>query len=230
MRITSDCPILQHFDFATIFINASLKVRGCRPITLYEGVTVMFRLSAYVLAALAVASIAVTSVDVQAGNDDSRRVHKHQTHVKQHSRQTIRMRNINADSRHNGGQRLDDGRKRFNRSTLSTRVADSDHRLDRQRARIRVSTSSVVVINVVGDRGYRIPVNGARNANTYSGDVDIYSVPGVGTYSYGDAIYSSIGPDASTRPRASSLKIIDVGDIKPNNGCDMQAGVCVIRP
>jgi len=198
----------------------------------------MFRLSAYVLAALALASIAVTAVDVQAGNDDSRRVHKHQTHVKQNNRHTIRMRNINADSRHNGGQRLDDGRKRFNRSTLSTRVADRDHRYDRHRrndgyhhrARIRVSTSSVLVINVVGDRGYRLPVNGARNANTYSGDVDVYSVPGVGTYSYGDAIYSSIGPDASTRPRASTLKIIDVGDIKPNNGCDMQAGVCVIRP
>jgi hypothetical protein len=223
-----------------IFINASLKFGLRRPYVLYDGGTEMLRLSAYVLAALAMVSFFAMTVDVQAGNSQQRRAYKHQTHGKYQKHRDFRMRSINADSRHNGGQRLDNGRKRFNRSTLSFRFADRDHRhrydryhhndRHRHRNRVRVNTGAVVVINVVGDRGYRMPINGARDANTYSGNVDVYSVPGVGTYSYGDSIYSGVGPDATTSVSTSSVKIIDVGDIKPNNGCEMQAGVCVIRP
>ena len=206
---------------------------------LYDGVTVMLKLSAYVLAALAMVSFFAMTLDVQAGNSQQRRIYKHQTHNKVHKRQNFRMRDINAESHHNGGQRLDNGRKRFNRSTLSFRGVDRYHRhrydryhqddWRRHRPRVRVSTSAVVVINVVGNRGYRLPVN-SPDANTYSGDVDVYSVPGVGTYSYGDAIYNGDGAETSTSTQASSVKIIDVGSIKPNNGCDMQAGVCVRRP
>ena len=205
----------------------------------------MFRLSAFVLAAIAMVSLSLISADAQAGNSQHRRVHKHQTHNKVVKHRNFRMRSINADSHHNGSQRLANGRKRFNRSTLSFRVADRNHwhrydryRYDRyhhndghrHRPRVRVNTGAVVVINVVGNRGYRMPVNGTRDANTYSGDVDVYSVPGVGTYSYGDAVYNTGGADIAASTPTSSVKIIDVGDVKPNNGCDMQAGVCVIRP
>lgn len=199
----------------------------------------MLRLSAYVLAALALVSLSVMSADAQAGNSQHRRVYKHHAHHKVVKHRNFRLRDINADSRHNRGERLADGRKRFNRSTLSFRVADRNrwyrhdgYRHDhgyRHHQRVRVNTSSVVIINVVGNRGYRMPVTSSRGANTYSGDVDVYSVPGVGTYSYGDAVYNG-GAEIPTSTQASSVKIIDVGAIKPNSGCDMQAGVCVIRP
>lgn len=189
----------------------------------------MLRFSAYALAALAMVSIFAVTIEAKAGNDDQRRVRMHQAQAKHQKHRTIRMRDVNADSRRDGGQRLENGRKRFNRSTLSLRVADRDNR-HRHHARVRVNTSSVVVINVVGDRGYRMPANSTRTANTYSGAVDVYSIPGVGTYSYSDAVYNGHAPDGVADASAPSLKIIDVGALKPNEGCDMQAGVCVIRP
>jgi len=191
----------------------------------------MLRFGACVLAAATMASFFAMTASVEAGNADQRRVHKITMNGKTSKPRTIRMRDINADSRRAVVRRLDDGRKRFNRSTLSFRTADGDGRHHhRNRDRIRVSTGSVVIINVIGDRSYRMPVSSTRDANTYSGDVDVYSVPGVGTYSYGDAVYNGNAPDALANARTSSVKIIDVTAIKPNNGCDMQAGVCVIRP
>lgn len=189
----------------------------------------MLRFGAYVLAAAAMASFFAMTASVEAGNADQRRVHKITMNSKTSKQRTIRMRNINADSRRAVVRRLDDGRKRFNRSTLSLRTADRDGR-HHHRNRIRVSTSSVVIITVVGDRGYRMPVNSMRDANSYSGNVDVYSVPGVGTYSYGDGVYNGNVPGTLANATTSSVKIIDVTALKPNNGCDMQAGVCVIRP
>jgi hypothetical protein len=189
----------------------------------------MLRFGAYVLAAAAMASFFAMTVHVEAGSADQRRVHKITMNGKTSKQRTIRMRDVNADSRRTIVRRLEDGRIRFNRSTLSLRTADGGGR-HHHRNRIRVSTSSVVIINVIGDRGYRMPVSSMRDANTYSGDVDVYSVPGVGTYSYGNAVYNGHAPDALANATTSSVKIIDVTAIKPNNGCDMQAGVCVIRP
>ena len=199
----------------------------------------MFKPSAYMLAALAMVSMLVTTVDVQAGNADQRRIHKHQTHKKIEKRRNFSLRDVNLDKRYNGAQRLANGRKRFNTSTLSFRLDgdrwrhharnhfNDDHR---HRGRVRVNTSNVVLINIVGDRGYRLPVRPSLSANTYSGSVDVYSVPGVGTYSYGDSVYNGDGLETTASAVASSVRIIDVGSLKPNGSCDMQAGVCVIRP
>jgi hypothetical protein len=180
----------------------------------------MFRLTAYVLAALAMLSFfAVT--DTQAGNRHERRIHNHQNNVHFRTRQTVRMKSVNADNRYYGNRRISRGK-------LSFRV-DRDRRngfhRHRHYARVRVNTGNVVIINVDGDRAYRLPVNRSFDRNTYSGDVDVYSVPGVGTYSYGEG-----SSDVVVKRSVPSAKIIDVKALKPNHACEMQAGVCVIKP
>jgi hypothetical protein len=62
-----------------------------------------------------------------------------------------------------------------------------------------------------------------RGRDSYSGDVAIYSRPGVGTWSYG-----TLSSVVETRSLASGAKIIDLRSGK--NDCSMEMGVCVIRP
>jgi len=180
----------------------------------------MFRLTAYLLAALAMISFfAVT--ETQAGNKHERRIHNSQKHVHFRTRQTIRMRSVNASNRYYGDRRI-------SRGTLSFK-ADGNRWNRSHRHRFhntyRVNTSNVVIINVNGNRSYRLPVNRLPQRNTYSGDVYVYSVPGVGTYSYGE------GSSEILMTRGiPSAKIIDVKTLKPNHACEMQAGVCVIKP
>jgi hypothetical protein len=186
----------------------------------------MFRLTAYVLAALAIVSFFAV-VDAQAGNRHERRIHNHQKNVHFKMRRNFHMRSINADNRYYGNRRI-------SRGTLSFRV-DGDrrhhghyyrhHHRNRYYARYRVNAGNVVIINVDGNRAYRLPVNRPAQRNTYSGDVDVYSVPGVGTYSYGEGY-----PEAVVTGSVPSATIIDVKQLKPNHACDMQAGVCVIKP
>ncbi|MDB5553340.1 MAG: hypothetical protein JWL86_3324 [Rhizobium sp.] len=181
----------------------------------------MFRLTAYLLAALAIVSFFAVA-DTQAGNRHERRIHNHQKNVHFRTRQIVRMRSVNASNRYYGDRRI-------SRGTLSFQ-ADGNrwnraHRHHRYYARYRVNTANVVIINVNGNRAYRLPVNRSHNVNTYSGDVDVYSIPGVGTYSYGEG-----SSDVVVTRSVPSATIIDVKTLKPNNGCDMQAGVCVIKP
>ncbi|CAN7642421.1 hypothetical protein [Rhizobium sp. LjRoot254] len=183
----------------------------------------MFRLTAYVLAALAMLSFFAVA-DAQAGNRHERRIHNHQKNVHFKTRRTVRMRSVNASNRYYGNRRI-------SRGTLSFRV-DRDrrngfhrHHRNRYYARYRVNTGNVVIINVDGNRSYRLPVNRVAQRNTYSGDVDVYSVPGVGTYSYGEG-----SSEVVVTGSAPSATIIDVKTLKPNHACEMQAGVCVIRP
>jgi len=180
----------------------------------------MFRLIAYVLTALAMVSFfAVT--ETQAGNKHERRIHNSQKHVHFRTRQTVRMRSVYASNRYYGDRRI-------SRGTLSFK-ADGNRRNDFRRHRFynryRVNASNVVIINVNGSRSYRLPVNNLPQRNTYSGDVDVYSVPGVGTYSYGEG-----STEVLMTRSIPSAKIIDVKTLKPNQACEMQAGVCVIRP
>lgn len=98
----------------------------------------------------------------------------------------------------------------------------SANRFDRRHIR-RVAARAVVVVKVEG--GGRSLHRRHDQGNTYSGDVVIDVRNGVGQWSYG--AYSSDTASVSVRP---SAKIIDVGALMPNNACDMQAGVCVIRP
>jgi hypothetical protein len=180
----------------------------------------MFRLTAYLLAALAMVSLfAVT--DTQAGNKHERRIHNGQKSVHFRTRQTIRMRSVNASNRYYVDRRL-------SRGTLSFK-ADGNrwNRSHRHRFhnRYRVNTGNVIIISVNGNRAHRQPVYRSKERNTYSGDVYVYSIPGVGTYSYGEGSSERV----MTRS-VPSAKIIDVKALKPNQACDMQAGVCVIKP
>lgn len=96
------------------------------------------------------------------------------------------------------------------------------NRYDRRHVR-RVVARAVVVVRV--DGGGRSFHRRYRQGDTYSGDVIIDVRNGVGQWSYGS--YSSSVVSIGIKP---NLKIIDVGTLKVNNGCAMQAGVCVIRP
>ena len=99
-------------------------------------------------------------------------------------------------------------------------VDRSGHR--HHRAVVRIVNRNVVVVKVDGKNRHR-----HHQGNTYSGDVVIDVRNGVGQWSYGS--YSS---DAATVTvtGAPRVKIIDVGTLKTNGVCEMQAGVCVIRP
>jgi hypothetical protein len=134
------------------------------------------------------------------------------------------MRSINADNRYYGNRRISRGTLSF-RTDRDRRGRFHRHLGNRYFARYRVNTGNVVIINVNGSRSYRLPVNQVAQRNTYSGDVDVYSVPGVGTYSYGQG-----SSEVVLTGSVPSATIIDVKDLKPNNGCEMQAGVCVIKP
>jgi hypothetical protein len=92
-----------------------------------------------------------------------------------------------------------------------------------RRAVVRVVNRNVVVVKVDGRNHHRLH----RQGNTYSGDVVIDVRNGVGQWSYG-----SYGSDAAsvTVTSAPKAKIIDVGTLKVDGACEMQAGVCVIRP
>jgi hypothetical protein len=98
-------------------------------------------------------------------------------------------------------------------------VDRSSHR----RPVVRVVNRNVVVVRVDG----RSRHGHHRQGNTYSGDVVIDVRNCVGQWSYG--AYSS---DAATVTvtSAPTVKIIDVGKLKADGACEMQAGVCVIRP
>ena len=87
---------------------------------------------------------------------------------------------------------------------------------------VRIVNRNVVVVRVDGKNRHR-----RHQGNTYSGDVVIDVRNGVGQWSYG-----SYSTDAATVTVTSApkVKIIDVGTLKANGGCEMQAGVCVIRP
>jgi hypothetical protein len=64
-----------------------------------------------------------------------------------------------------------------------------------------------------------------RQMNTYSGNVAVYTRNGVGTWSYGTTS-AMVGRDDAK----SELKIIDLDKLAGRNDCQMEAGVCVIRP
>jgi hypothetical protein len=67
-----------------------------------------------------------------------------------------------------------------------------------------------------------------RDFNRYSGDVDIYEIPGIGTWSRGSGS-SSITYLGMTGIPAEPL-MIDVEALPDGNECSMENGVCVIRP
>lgn len=98
-------------------------------------------------------------------------------------------------------------------------VSDGRHH---HRRHIRVVNRSVIVVKVNADRYRHHGLH--RQGNTYSGDVVINVQNGVGQWSYGTLGVERV---ADAAPMA---KIIDVGALKPGSACDMQAGVCVIRP
>lgn len=105
---------------------------------------------------------------------------------------------------------------------LKMRMTDrSDHR--RHRSVVRVVNRNVVVVKVGGTSRYR-PY---RQGNAYSGDVVIDVRSGVGQWSYGS--YSADTATITVRS-APKVKIIDVGALKAGSACQMQAGVCVIKP
>ena len=90
---------------------------------------------------------------------------------------------------------------------------------------VRVINRNVVVVKVDGKNRHH-----HHQRNSYSGDVVIDVRNGVGQWSYGS--YEAYSADAAsvsvtTGPK---LKIIDVGALKADSACEMQAGVCVIRP
>lgn len=99
-------------------------------------------------------------------------------------------------------------------------VDRSGHR--HRRSLVRVVNRNVVVVKVGGGTLHR---HHPKQGNTYSGDVVIDVRSGVGQWSYGS--YAAAIVSAVTVPKA---KIIDVGTLKANNACEMQAGVCVIKP
>lgn len=86
------------------------------------------------------------------------------------------------------------------------------------RTSVRIVDRSRVTINVD-----RLRHRQHRNVNTYSGDVAVYSRPGVGTWSYG-----SMSTTAEFEAAEPDTKIIDMTGGK--NDCSMEHGVCVIRP
>jgi hypothetical protein len=63
--------------------------------------------------------------------------------------------------------------------------------------------------------------------NRYSGDVDILSIPGVGSWSRGSV--GSVRYIDATDVRPEPL-MIDVDLLPGGNECSMENGVCVIRP
>lgn len=95
-------------------------------------------------------------------------------------------------------------------------------RSDRRHIR-RVVVRAAVSVKV--DGGGRSFHRRHRQDNTYSGDVVIDVRKGVGQWSYG-----SYGADVVSVTVRSTVKIIDVGSLTINSACQMQAGVCVIRP
>lgn len=102
------------------------------------------------------------------------------------------------------------------------RMADrSGHR--RHRDIVRVVNRNVVVVRVDGkNRRHR-----HHPGNSYSGDVVIDIRNGVGQWSYGSYGYEAAAVGVTIRPK---VKIIDVGALKADRACEMQAGVCVIKP
>ena len=88
---------------------------------------------------------------------------------------------------------------------------------------VRVVNRNVVVVKVNGKHRHHY----LRPAGTYSGDVAIDVRNGVGQWSYGSYGGDVASVSVAVVPKA---KIIDVGTLKTNGACEMQAGVCVIRP
>jgi hypothetical protein len=88
---------------------------------------------------------------------------------------------------------------------------------------VRVVNRNVVVVKVDGKSRHRRH----HQSNTYSGDVVIGVRNGVGQWSYGYSNSDAASISVTTGPK---LKIIDVGAMKADSACEMQAGVCVIRP
>jgi hypothetical protein len=105
---------------------------------------------------------------------------------------------------------------------MKFRMADrSGHR--HHRSVVRIVNRNVVVVAVGGRNRHRLH----RQRNSYSGDVVIDVRNGVGQWSYGSYSADAAAVTVTTGP---TLKIIDVGAMKAGDACDMQAGVCVIRP
>lgn len=99
------------------------------------------------------------------------------------------------------------------------RMVDRSGHRDRRHVRRIVNRNVVVVkVNVNGRRHHRHHSYG----DYYSGGIVIGSRNGVGQWSY--------SLDATSIVAAPSAKIIDVGTLKPDSVCEMQAGVCVIKP
>ena len=99
----------------------------------------------------------------------------------------------------------------------------SASRFDRRHLR-RVSARAVVVVKVDGGRrSYHRRHRYLRD--NYYGAAVMDGWNGIGPWSYN--AYSSDIVYVTVRP---SAKIIDVGTLKPNSACEMQAGVCVIKP
>jgi len=107
------------------------------------------------------------------------------------------------------------------------KMVDRNSHRDRRFVHRHQDRRPMVIVRIDRDNGnhHKRFRNHRRQVDTYSGDVDIYSKPGVGTWSYG-AMPSRIVVTSG----APSAKIIDVGKLEPNAACEMQAGVCVIEP
>lgn len=90
---------------------------------------------------------------------------------------------------------------------------------ERHRKIVKNRATAVVHITI---RDRRLP---KRPYGTYSGNVNIIQVPGLGSWSYG-----YIGRLLRPALEIPSAKIIDVGSALTKSPCSMEAGVCVIRP
>ena len=113
-----------------------------------------------------------------------------------------------------------EGHRVVKHKTFKLKVRHADNR---DRHRLRVVNRNVVVVKL-DSRRHRHDRR-FQSYGTYSGDIAVSWHPGVGQWTYGtyaaDPVVESVAP---------ALKIIDVGNLKANAACSMEAGVCVIRP
>ena len=89
-----------------------------------------------------------------------------------------------------------------------------------------VPQAAVGSYDVRGYEGYGLPT-ALPGVGTYVGGISAVASPGNGNYF---TIDGSIDLAAPARALPPSAKIIDVGQRAENEGCDMQHGVCIIRP
>lgn len=95
---------------------------------------------------------------------------------------------------------------------------------ERHRHHERDFRRPLVVVGIELPRAPRHHFRHHRSAGTYSGDVAVIRVRGLGSWSYG-----YVGQRQASALAIQNAKIIDV-ETSAGAACDMQHGVCVIRP